>query len=343
MAGGARSATSLGEVSTARRVARTLVATATALGLLAGCGSPADSQPAPAAPPAGSALAATAAVPDRDAVLARPLAGQQPRLPSDPAQLADYVSVAEDVVRDPRETAARVAAAGWAAQHAYRSLTRLPEWRRPFLQALPYRYRTHARHMLRANLSLAGELTDDELPNRMPAWHIVTPEPPDALRRYYAAGQRRHGVPWEVLAAINLVETRMGRIVGLSSAGARGPMQFMPATWRAYGRGDIDDARDSIMAAARYLAANGGAEGTQDGLRRALRRYNNSSYYVGGVMRYVAALRADARAYSGLHAWQVYYRTRAGEAVLLVGYRSRTNPPAARWLAEHPEARVQYF
>lgn len=332
----------MGGVSAARRTARPVVGAAVALALLTGCGSPADSQ-SPAAPPAGSEIAATPAVPSREAVLARPLAGQQPRLPADPAQLAGYVTVAEDVVRDPRESVARTAAAGWAAQHAYRALTRLPEWRRPFLQALPYRYRAHARHLLRANQSLAAELTDDELPNRMPAWHIVAPEPPGALRGYYAAGQQRHGVPWQVLAAINLVETRMGRIVGLSSAGARGPMQFMPATWRAYGRGDINDARDSILAAARYLAANGGAEGTQDGLRRALRRYNNSSYYVGGVLHYVAVLRADSRAYASLHAWQVYYRTRSGEAVLQVGYRSRSNPPAARWLAAHPEARVQYF
>jgi soluble lytic murein transglycosylase-like protein len=300
-----------------------VVATTAVLGLLAGCGSPAGPQAAPA----------TAAAE----------AGQQPRLPPDPEQLARYVTVAEDVVRDSTESPARVAAAGWAAQHAYRALTRLPEWRRPFLHALPYRYRAAARHLLRANASLAAELTDDELPNRMPAWHVVAPEPVDALRRYYAAGQQRHGVPWQVLAAINLVETRMGRIVGLSSAGARGPMQFMPATWRAYGRGDINDARDSILAAARYLAANGGAEGTQEGLRRALRRYNNSSYYVTGVLHYVAVLRADPRAYAGLHAWQVYYRTRSGEAVLQVGYRSRNNPPAARWLAAHPEARVRYF
>ncbi len=283
------------------------------------------------------------APPTRDSVLAEPLAGRQPRLPADPEQLARYLTVAEDVVRDPAESPARIAAAGWVTQHAYRALSRLPEWRSPVLQALPYRYRPHARHLLRANESLAAELTRDELPKRMPAWRIVAPEPPAALRRYYEAGQRRHGVPWQVLAAINLIETRMGRIVGLSTAGARGPMQFMPATWRAYGRGDIDDPRDSILAAARYLAANGGAEGTSTGLRRAVRRYNNSAYYVTGVLQYTAALRADARIYPGLHAWQVYYRSRAGEAVLQVGYFSRNNPPARRWLAEHPDSRVRYF
>jgi membrane-bound lytic murein transglycosylase B len=315
-------------------VARRATTVVLVLVLTAACGESAT----PGAAPAPPSMTFT-----RDAVLGPPLAGQQPRLPADPQPLAQYLTVAEDALRDGAESADRIAAAGWVTQHAYRALSRLPEWRREVLQALPYRYRTHARHLLRANESLAGELTEDELPTRMPAWRIVTPEPPAALRRYYAAGQKRYGVPWQVLAAVNLVETRMGRIVGLSSAGARGPMQFMPATWRAYGRGDIDDARDSILAAARYLAANGAADGTAAGLRTALRRYNNSSYYVTGVLRYVAALRADDRVYAGMHAWQVYYRTRAGEALLQVGYVSRGNPPARRWLAAHPEARVRYF
>ena len=51
---------------------------------------------------------------------------------------------------------------------------------------------------------------------------------------------------WEVLAAIMLVETRMGRIHSRSSAGAQGPMQFLPATWEAYGLGgDVHDAHDA--------------------------------------------------------------------------------------------------
>ena len=65
------------------------------------------------------------------------------------------------------------------------------------------------------------------------------------------------GCPWRYLAAIHLVETGTGRIRGTSAAGAQGPMQFLPATWEAYGGGgDINDTRDAIHGAARYLAAN---------------------------------------------------------------------------------------
>ena len=56
--------------------------------------------------------------------------------------------------------------------------------------------------------------------------------------------------------AINLAETRMGRIVGVSSAGAVGPMQFLPATWESCCVGDPTDAHDAILGAATYLAAN---------------------------------------------------------------------------------------
>ncbi|WP_028984819.1 lytic transglycosylase domain-containing protein [Sporichthya polymorpha] len=325
-----------------RTTVRALAAPLAAVVALSGCGELTGSSGGAGPAPAAKAASTTAATsPERDAVLARPLAGEQPLLPADPRELARYLTVAEDVVRDRAESPARVAAAGWAAQHAYRALNGRPEWHRTVLAALPSHYRKHARRHLRAGEALAQLVGKPA--TKMPAWQIVEPEPAENLRRYYAAGERRFGVPWEVLAAINLVETRMGRIVGYSTAGARGPMQFMPATWRAYGRGDIDDAHDSILAAARYLAANGGADGTSAGLRRAVRRYNNSGHYVTGVLQYAAVLRADDRAYASFHAWQVYYRTRAGDAVLRVGYSSRTTPPAKRWLADHPEARVRYF
>ena len=63
---------------------------------------------------------------------------------------------------------------------------------------------------------------------------------------------------WHVLAAVNYVESRFGRLRNESVSGARGPMQFMPATWRAYGLGgDVRDPRDAIMGAANYLHASG--------------------------------------------------------------------------------------
>src|SRR5690606_25350337 len=111
------------------------------------------------------------------------------------------------------------------------------------------------------------------LSDTLPAWRIVAPAPAEELLAHYREGEATFGVPWTVLAAVNLVETGMGRIRGTSVAGARGPMQFMPATWDAYGEGDIEDPHDAILAAARYLAANGGGRGDID---NALYRYNHS-------------------------------------------------------------------
>jgi membrane-bound lytic murein transglycosylase B len=80
-------------------------------------------------------------------------------------------------------------------------------------------------------------------------------------------------------------------------------MQFPPSTWRAYGKGDIDDPRDAILAAARYLKANGAPRN----LRNAVYAYNHSSDYVEAVRRLAARMRTDERSYLAYYAWQVYY------------------------------------
>ena len=62
----------------------------------------------------------------------------------------------------------------------------------------------------------------------------------------------------KLLAAVNLIESDFGRVRNNSVSGAQGPMQFMPATWRSYGRGgDVHDPHDAILGAARFLAAAG--------------------------------------------------------------------------------------
>ncbi len=111
--------------------------------------------------------------------------------------------------------------------------------------------------------------------------------PPAMLIPIYKAAARRYHVPWQVLAAINAVETGYGRNLSASSAGALGWMQFMPATWLRYGvsasrwgQPNPYDPRDAIYSAARYLAANGAASN----LPRAIYAYNHATWYVQEVL-----------------------------------------------------------
>jgi membrane-bound lytic murein transglycosylase B len=136
------------------------------------------------------------------------------------------------------------------------------------------------------------------------------------LLGYFKEPAARHRFAWQYLAAIELVETRMGRIHGLSPAGAKGPMQFMPATFAEYGHGSIDSQHDSIMAAARFLAANG-APGDMGG---ALFHYNPSQSYVVAVESYAREMRRHPRSFYGYYYWQVLYRTVKGTYLLPPGY-----------------------
>ena len=110
--------------------------------------------------------------------------------------------------------------------------------------------------------------------------------PPFLLSIYQAAGVE-YGIRWEILAAINEIETDYGRNLNVSSAGALGWMQFMPATWRAYGVDANGDGTkdpynpvDAIFAAARYLKASGG----ETDLRKAIFAYNHADWYVDSVL-----------------------------------------------------------
>jgi hypothetical protein len=110
--------------------------------------------------------------------------------------------------------------------------------------------------------------------------------PPFLLPVYQAAGIE-YGVRWEVLAAINEIETDYGRNLNVSSAGALGWMQFMPATWQQYGvdanRDGLKDPFnpvDAIFAAARYLRA----AGAETDVRRAIFAYNHADWYVDSVL-----------------------------------------------------------
>ncbi len=110
--------------------------------------------------------------------------------------------------------------------------------------------------------------------------------PPFLLPIYQAAGTQ-YGIRWELLAAINEIETDYGRNLNVSSAGALGWMQFMPATWEMYGVDANNDGVkdpynpvDAIFAAAKYLKAAGG----HGDIERAVFAYNHAQWYVDQVM-----------------------------------------------------------
>ena len=115
--------------------------------------------------------------------------------------------------------------------------------------------------------------------------------PPFLLPIYQACGTE-YGIPWEVLASINKIETNFGTNMGPSSAGAEGWMQFLPSSWEAFGLDANGDGRkdpynpvDAICAAAHYLKLSGGSKD----LYKAIFSYNHADWYVQEVLGYARA------------------------------------------------------
>lgn len=130
---------------------------------------------------------------------------------------------------------------------------------------------------------------------------VARAAPADYASLYRAAAATCPGLSWAVLAAIGQVETGHGRNVAVSSAVARGPMQFLPSTFVAYaadgdgdGIADIDSPADAVFSAARYLCANGGGDPRR--LPRAIWHYNHAQWYVDLVL-------GIARQLSGPSGW----------------------------------------
>jgi membrane-bound lytic murein transglycosylase B len=295
--------------------------------LLAGCSAPtpelATPMPAPETTPVSATMLDEPTKPEP--------AGAQPRLAADPAQLADDLVADEQVLHDASATEAALVQAARRQQAAYRAIGHHPEWdevtrgRIPQAMLAVYDLNVDARRQL-------GQLA--QATDTVPAWRIEAPAPAQELLDYYREAESASGVGWNFLAAINLIETRFGRINGVSPAGAQGPMQFMPSTFAAYGAGgDIHSPRDSIMAAGRMLAANGFASDRD----HAIYRYNNANAYVQAVNDYAAVLAADPEAFTGYYRWEVYYPTTVGDVLLPVGYVATEPIPAGDYVATHPQ------
>ncbi len=127
-----------------------------------------------------------------------------------------------------------------------------------------------------------------EVNGQMRPVESVSHRDPTEFRPVYQAAAQQFGIPWQLIEAVHEVETgKSGSTAKRSYAGAQGPMQFMPGTWRAYavdgngdGEADITDVTDAIYTGANYLAKSGADEGRYDD---ALFNYNHSTAYVSKV------------------------------------------------------------
>jgi membrane-bound lytic murein transglycosylase B len=125
-------------------------------------------------------------------------------------------------------------------------------------------------------------------------------QPSATLTRYYQSAASHYQLDWTYLASINFIESDFGRVTGPSSAGALGPMQFMPATWAAYGDGgDVNSPKDAIDAAARYLFLHGALRSIDS----AIFAYNHDNDYVQAVKDYADAIRQDPTWLDRLYYW----------------------------------------
>lgn len=281
-----------------RRTALLLVAL-----LLTGCGGEAADRPA-----------APAQAPSPTATPAEPLPEPDGPLPASAGGLADeYAEVSERL---------RPAIRRWRTEGdpsrggAPEDVERLALRQQRITLRLAERPRQLARVLARLRGRERARLRDDVLAKReLGAIHSVVTQrpririgraaPADVLRSHYRRAWRRFGVGPPLLAAVNLVESQFGRLRNESVSGARGPMQFMPATWAAYGMGgNVRDPRDAILGAANYLHANG-APGDE---ARALYHYNPSRLYVSAVRRYTRQIRRDPDAFYAYYAWAVFVR-----------------------------------
>jgi Transglycosylase SLT domain len=298
---------------------RRLVALLTAGVLVAACAGDGRStvSPPPAAPES-TATTMARTIPAAPTVPTTTPSRSAPATTTAAGRLAAQLALAESAIRDPATPAGRLPALGRAQQRAYRALVRHPRLVPKVLAQLPPRLG----RVVQANVLAGSELRKLNGPaGRLPRWRIVAPAPAGQLLAAYRAAAAKLAVPWEYLAAIHLVETRVGRIRGTSSAGAQGPMQFLPTTWQRYGRGgNIQATGDAILAAARLLRANG----APTDMAAALHAYNPSRRYVRAVSAYASQLRANRRAFLGYYHWQVFY----GDTLLPEGYPARPPTPA---------------
>ncbi len=238
-------------------------------------------------------------------------------IPSSPVRLADVLERTTLALREAIDTwvdgegisappPRDVRLLAFHQQRLYWALTEDPNLAKMTIPRLPAGLAGEARANTEAGVKIRSLVTtiDGEITLR-----TQRPEPAEDLLAYYREAEERFGVDWEVLAAVNYVESRFGRARSASPAGAQGPMQFLPETWRAYGMGgDILDAHDAILGAANFLSSGGAPRR----YRRALYYYNHAWPYVDAVLLYARQMMRDSRDYLAYYNWPVVVLTTDG-------------------------------
>ena len=275
-------------------------------------------------------------LPGRSGLPVAPNGLHYPLVPDEPAEIAALIAAIENVLLNPQVADQQLTAHAHQQQVIYRFLSHRPQlsqsvrshldprWHWVFDQHIAARREFLAMHRGPASSSL-------------PAWRIQSPAPANELLKAYRSASAATGIDWTVLAAVNLVETGMGRIDGVSVANAQGPMQFLPTTWAEPGignGGDIRDPWDSIHAAARYLVRRGGLKNIRSGLWG----YNNSDHYGKAVLHYAALLKQEPLTYRSFYRWQIHYASSAGDLWLHEGYAQETPVGVNDHLRRHPHS-----
>ena len=256
-----------------------------------------------------------------------------PSIPSNPESLAKLISFLERSLLDPSISTSKLSRLAHKHQVLYRLLSKDEIKSVKVLNLLEERWKPVANSHIKARQAFI-KMKKNKLPSLLPAWRIIEPEPAENLLNYYKKAEKLTGIEWEILAAINLVETGMGRIDGVSVANAQGPMQFLPSTWMesGIGEGNILDPHDSIQAAARYLVRRGGLKNIREGLWG----YNNSDEYGLAVLEYAKILKNEPNAFLGLYHWQIQIDSSGGDIWLPVGYSQSFPLSVSDYLAEYP-------
>ncbi len=259
-----------------------------------------------------------------------------PLVPEEPGAIAALIAAIEEAVLNPQVVDQDLTAHAHQQQVIYRFLSHRPELSQSVRARLDPRWHwVFDQHIAARREFLA--MHRGPASSTLPAWRIQSPAPASELLKAYRSASAATGIDWTVLAAVNLVETGMGRIDGVSVANAQGPMQFLPSTWAEPGignGGDIRDPWDSIHAAARYLVRRGGLKDIREGLWG----YNNSDHYGKAVLHYAALLNREPLTYRSLYRWQIHYASSAGDLWLNEGYAQETPVQVSDHLRHQPHS-----